>query len=54
VLVFSLVFFQHRQEELQNFTATIGYSVEQKDEPCVQCHRTSTPLQELPTTSARR
>jgi two-component system NtrC family sensor kinase len=106
VVVFSLVFFQHRQEELLNVTAThvtqiaetivastrytmlvnkrdvsekiiddiaqqknivrlrviskdgtiihsnkrteIGYSVEQKDPPCVPCHLTSTPLQEVP------
>ncbi len=106
VVVFSMIFFQHRQEELLNVTAThvtqiaetivastrytmlvnkrdvsekiigdiaqqknivrlrviskdgtiihsnkrseIGYSVEQKDEPCVQCHLTSKPLQELP------
>jgi two-component system NtrC family sensor kinase len=104
--VFSLVFFQHRQEELLNVTANhvtqiaetivastrytmlvnkrdvsekiiddiarqknivrlrviskdgtiihsnkrseIGYSVEQKDAPCVPCHLTATPLQEVP------
>ena len=106
VVVFSLVFFQHRQEELLNVTANhvtqiaetivastrytmlvnerdvsekiiddiakqknivrlrviskdgtiinsnkrseIGYSVEQKDAPCVPCHLTNTPLQEVP------
>jgi two-component system NtrC family sensor kinase len=106
VVVFSLVFFQHRQEELLKVTAThvtqiaetivastrytmlvnerdvsekiigdiarqknivrlrviskdgtiihsnkrseIGYSVEQKDAPCVGCHLTDTPLQEVP------
>jgi two-component system NtrC family sensor kinase len=106
VLVFSLVFFQHRQEELLNVTAThvtqiaetivastrytmlvnkrdvsekiiddiarqknivrlrviskdgtiinsnkrseIGYSVEQKDQPCVPCHLSATPLKEVP------
>jgi two-component system NtrC family sensor kinase len=106
VLVFSVVFFQHRQEELLNVTAThvtqiaetivastrytmlvnkrdvsekiiddiarqknivrlrviskdgtiinsnkrseIGYSVEQKDQPCVPCHLSATPLKEVP------
>ena len=106
VLVFSLVFFQHRQEELLNITSNhvtqiaetivastrytmlvnqrdvsekiideiakqknivrlrviskdgtiihsnkrseIGYSVEQKDEPCVPCHLSATPLKEVP------
>ncbi len=28
--------------------ADIGYSVEQKDEPCVSCHRNSEPLEQIP------
>jgi two-component system NtrC family sensor kinase len=26
----------------------IGYSVEQKDQPCIQCHQTSKPLEQVP------
>ncbi len=31
-----------------NRKSEIGFSVEQKDEPCVQCHQTSKPLQQVP------
>ena len=31
-----------------NRRSEIGYSVEQKDEPCVQCHQSSQPLKEVP------
>jgi two-component system NtrC family sensor kinase len=30
-----------------NRTSEVGYSVEQQDEPCVQCHKTSTPLKQV-------
>ena len=30
-----------------NRTSEVGYSVEQQDEPCVQCHKTSTPLEQV-------
>lgn len=30
-----------------NRTSEVGYSVEQQDEPCVQCHKTSTPLERV-------
>ena len=29
-------------------SSEIGYSIEQKDEPCVRCHETSKPLSQLP------
>lgn len=31
-----------------NRSADVGYSVEQKDEPCVQCHQSSKPLTKIP------
>ena len=31
-----------------NRRSEIGYSVEQRDEPCVQCHQNSQPLKEVP------
>ena len=31
-----------------NHPAEIGYSVEQNEEPCVNCHQTSKPLQQVP------
>jgi len=30
-----------------NRPSEVGYSVEQQDEPCVQCHKTSTPLKQV-------
>lgn len=30
-----------------NRTSEVGYSIEQQDEPCVQCHKTSTPLKQV-------
>ena len=31
-----------------NHKAEIGYTVEQKDQPCIQCHQTSKPLEQVP------